>query len=243
MTRFELMTVVIIGLLQVCTANPVTSPQENDLTKLFTPDELIHARNAGLSQFELIDGKTSGLTLDEIIKMNALIRTTPFEYMANVCEILMPGQKMASNYTTAQEEVLKNIVKLIDLVPKKDIASFFRTTVCDFVSEPNSPSFGPKFVPHTTIILLKKHAKTGSALDRVNLAKHMCCIDEGANYIGYEGVGTLLDEEMKEFEEKWNNLDATTTPESITNLCDFLRSTKKFDANQCQKNGPVDGKI
>ncbi|XP_037028142.1 uncharacterized protein LOC119068593 [Bradysia coprophila] len=245
MTSFILMFVLIVGLLQVCKPNPLSSQEEKeaeiDPVKLLTANELTRATNAGISGSDLVQWKADGGTLDEWIELSAFdgdptYKEKSFKNAAKFCKIFVPGHRMiSSNYTKAQEADLEDLFGFAKRMPGKNALSFIRTTFCDFISNPNSPSFGQKFVPHMKIRYLKIHFEIDSVLDRVNLAKRMCCIDEGGYIMRYEEVSGLSDEEMTEFEKHWNNFDTANIPESIKNLCDFLHSTNAFDGDQCKK--------
>ncbi|XP_037024956.1 uncharacterized protein LOC119066536 [Bradysia coprophila] len=242
MTSVKILAVVIIGLLQVCTANPISSQEEEDLANRFTADELTRAKNAGIPRHALID-RMSGYTIDEFIKIWALKRSpSVIENVANLCEILVPGQKMPANYTKDQEAVLKNLFKLYDLLPSRDhLASFYRSTVCNFVINPHLLSFGPKFIPHMKIRLIKMHNLNRSALHRVTTATEMCCIDAGGEIMfSDDKTCRLRGKELNEFEKKWNDFDTSNVPESIINLCNFLQSTNAFNSYQCQKVGDLE---
>lgn len=60
----------------MCTANPVSVDEETDVTTLFTPDELQRARSAGITDGELMTGKSRGVTADEMIKLYLLAKSS-----------------------------------------------------------------------------------------------------------------------------------------------------------------------
>lgn len=58
---------------EVCiAASNTTHDGENDVAKLFTPDELQRARSADIPDVELLQGRTFGLTVEEMIKLHPL---------------------------------------------------------------------------------------------------------------------------------------------------------------------------
>lgn len=56
----------------MCTSNPIVPGEEQDVTKMFTADELQRARSVGLRDGEILNGITRGVTLEEMIKLTIL---------------------------------------------------------------------------------------------------------------------------------------------------------------------------
>lgn len=59
-------------ILQVCTAKAIAIGKENDVTQLFTADELERARKVGLKDQHLITGLSRGVTAEEMIQITIL---------------------------------------------------------------------------------------------------------------------------------------------------------------------------
>lgn len=102
---------------------------------------------------------------------------------SKVCEILIPGYRMTTNYTQIQAEELENILKLMPRMTYKNNRrtfivnrvsvfssygienfSFQQTKICDFVNDPNLHAFGPKFYT-----LLKLRFNRGT-MDQISAA-------------------------------------------------------------------------
>lgn len=61
----------------MCTPTPVSVDEPTpDVTKLFTPEELKLARSAGIRDRELVNGKRRGVTVDEMVKLYRLVKSS-----------------------------------------------------------------------------------------------------------------------------------------------------------------------
>lgn len=135
---------------KVCTASPITI--EDDVTKLFSPSELLLAKDAGLQNCSLLHGHSLGLTFDEMMNLNPL-RNSPeimkfnfnFNFMVwittwisveyrrlfflflktKICKVLVPEHKTSTNYSTVQETHLNELlVSMGQHVPSIDQVLF-----------------------------------------------------------------------------------------------------------------------
>lgn len=59
---------------KVYTANPISVEEEYDVTKLFTADELLLARENGISDEALVRGNSRGVTVTEMIQLYLLAK-------------------------------------------------------------------------------------------------------------------------------------------------------------------------
>lgn len=77
MASFGLMTVLIIEVLQVLNVIPkfdkkANMEEETDVTKLFSASELQRAKIAGLNDQALIEGRSYGLSFEEVMKLKQI---------------------------------------------------------------------------------------------------------------------------------------------------------------------------
>ncbi|XP_037051368.1 uncharacterized protein LOC119085173 [Bradysia coprophila] len=255
MVQFKLTIVaLIIGVLQVCTANPISTEEESDVAKLFSADELQSAKDAGFPLERLVEGKTIyGLTFDEMIKLhqlrnsNAPKKTVAPEDMYAFCEMLVPEQKLPASYTSAQEAHFPELVAgANNLVDKHDHIRYILAAVCSYIGEPDvfdteANSFGLPLVPYMEMRYMTMKAEKAKDTDRVKAVKQMCCLNKRRDEIVMLGQSTftaLPDEEMNAFEEHWSQYKIANSLKSFENICEFL-DTKDQTNDECVVAIPV----
>lgn len=67
----------------ICTPIPAdtnATTEEQDVTKIFTADELQRARSVGIRDRELMNGISRGVTVDEMIKLFTLQKSEAVRY-------------------------------------------------------------------------------------------------------------------------------------------------------------------
>ncbi|XP_037051369.1 uncharacterized protein LOC119085174 isoform X1 [Bradysia coprophila] len=239
MVQFKLTIVaLIIGVLQVCTANPISTEEESDVTKLFSADELQLANDARLPIPRLVEGKLDfGLTFEEMIKLHNLRNSmkapkTAFpEDMYGYCQILVPDLKMPASFTSAQEAHFPNLIAVTNrLQDRRDHISYIRASVCSYLGQPDkfdteANSFGLPLVPYMQMRFMTMKAEKAKGTDRVKVVKQMCCLNkhrDEAVMLDKSAFTGLPDGEMKDFDEHWNQYETANTLKSFENICELL---------------------
>ncbi|XP_037051370.1 uncharacterized protein LOC119085174 isoform X2 [Bradysia coprophila] len=234
MVQFRLTIVALIfGVLQVCTANPISTEEEFDFTKLFSADELQRAKDAGFPFERLVKVMLNdGLTFDEMIKLHQL--QTGTERPKNAypgCKILVPELKMAASFTSAQEAHFPNLIAVTNrLQDRRDHISYIRASVCSYLGQPDkfdteANSFGLPLVPYMQMRFMTMKAEKAKGTDRVKVVKQMCCLNkhrDEAVMLDKSAFTGLPDGEMKDFDEHWNQYETANTLKSFENICELL---------------------
>ncbi|XP_037039520.1 uncharacterized protein LOC119076709 [Bradysia coprophila] len=262
MVQFRLMIVlpIIIGVLQVCTANPISSEEEADPAKLFSADELERAKNAELNVARLVEGKSYGLTFEEMMKFHELRKNKgstgmTSAHMKKVCGILVPELTISKDLTSAQEAQLPKMGKMMNhFVGKRDPFDFIRSMLCGYLSEPDvieleANTFGLPLVTYLEMLFFKSKAEEAStSVEHVIVAKQICClrINRSENEVVMLDRSTfngeLPDADLIGFVEQWNAFETSKTLKSLENVCDFLQ-TKEHTNDKCVVATPIDGPI
>ncbi|XP_037044407.1 uncharacterized protein LOC119080263 [Bradysia coprophila] len=257
---YKFTVVFMIAVLQMCSANPITSDPNSvstsnymeDAAKLFTADQMHLAKNAGVSERGLVEGNKYGYTFEETMKFHQLLSVGPmsrdyitFEFMTKVCDIMDLEHRTASSFTRAQETKLRDLISSMQFLLVHDQAPYLRSTLCRYVSQPDlleseANSFGADLVPYMELHYLKLTAQEGSDVKRVRLAKDMCCIyknpDERMLLMPSDSEG-LSGEKLNGFNQHWNEFVSSNTLKSLESVCDFLH-TKNLDDDECAMQVP-----
>lgn len=155
MASFGLMIVLIIEVLQVLNVIPkfdkkTNREEETDVTKLFSANELQRAKIAGVNDQALIEGRSYGLSFEEMMKLKQ-IKSIPdnmrgnttfdfvvwskivknkksslifFRFKTQVCEIVVPEYKPTADYSKTQEIYLNELIETNKQLTSFDHYSF-----------------------------------------------------------------------------------------------------------------------
>ncbi|XP_037049541.1 uncharacterized protein LOC119083841 [Bradysia coprophila] len=239
MLPLKLVIALVIGVFQVCIANGTT--REQDVTKLFSADELQRAKAAQISDVSLIDGKGYGLTIEEIIRLHPLKSVKSertFKFLDKVCKILLPGHQTVTNYSL-EHEIHLHVLADSQNLPQRELYTYVRNTICAYLSEPDlyeteANTFGSKLIPYMKIRYLKLKARNGTVPERIELAKRMCCVLNGGDLAIFSvesTVSCLSEPESNRFVQYWAQFKSADTFKSLQNLCDFVQAPPAY---QCQ---------
>ncbi|XP_037052379.1 uncharacterized protein LOC119085933 [Bradysia coprophila] len=246
---------ILLGVLQVCTCNPIAPGEEQDVTKIFTADELQRARSVGIKDRELLNGKSRGVSVDEMVKLSVLQKTevsrivdfndtTPltitFEETPQLCEIFVPEHKTAAKHTSAQGDRLNELFGALDDFPRNIQFLFLRNSICAYASEPSkldksADTFGSKFLPFMRFRFWILKSKNSTSVERVGAVKQVCCAYNGqynkevTEMKVASTTFTLSNEQITNYDKLWNEFEATNTSQSFDQVCNFLRTTKPSD--------------
>ncbi|KAJ6638369.1 hypothetical protein Bhyg_11104 [Pseudolycoriella hygida] len=233
---------IVVGLVKMCSGSPIAIGEESNIAELFTNDELERALNVGITFEQLINGKTRGVTVDEMIQLFQLQRTEPiihdnvdvktsFDEMSRVCEIFVSKHKTATNYSSEHECHINELMESLDHIPRDVLFLYIRTGICDYLSKPflheaAASSFGLKLVPYMEFRFWKMKNENATGMERVTAAKELCCIYKGHDNITELKVQStafnLTDEEMTNFVSQWNEFYKENTSKSFEQICKVL---------------------